>query len=238
MLAAHSRYRTEEIHDGTYVWNKTMPEWLPLTAEPELMALLKAAAAGGSSPPPPPRPGQKSSAPAPTRPAARSADPAGSAADGKRPTAFSGQSLLRRAGAADKWLQKKTLDGAPWYHNEGTGEVSWDMPPALWGNDRKMRDDGNWVWVPDAKMGFVTGERVSGTPEEGMAVKLENGMRMEVPPGSKVFPLARSALIRLEQDLVMLDALDEGMICHTLRSRFAQDAFYTSVGHTNPNPDP
>ena len=36
----------------------------------------------------------------------------------------------------------------------------------------------------------------------------------------------------------ILDALDEGMICHTLRSRFAQDAFYTSVGHTNPNPNP
>ena len=35
----------------------------------------------------------------------------------------------------------------------------------------------------------------------------------------------------------MLDALDEGMICHTLRSRFAQDAFYTSVG-TNPRPRP
>ena len=212
-----------------------MPEWLPLSAEAELIALIKA---GGSSPPPPPRPGQKASAPAATRPAAKSTDPAGSAADGKRPAAFSGQSLLKRGGAADKWLQKRTLDGAPWYHNEGTGEVSWDMPPALWGNDRKMRDDGNWVWVPDAKMGFVTGERVSGTPEEGMAVKLENGMRVEVPPGSKVFPLARSALIRLEQDLVMLDALDEGMICHTLRSRFAQDAFYTSVGHTNPNPNP
>ena len=28
----------------------------------------------------------------------------------------------------------------------------------------------------------------------------------------------------------MLDALDEGMICHTLRSRFVQDAFYTAVG--------
>ena len=37
--------------------------------------------------------------------------------------------------------------------------------------------------------------------------------------------------------VVALDALDEGMICHTLRSRFAQDAFYTSVG-TNPRPRP
>ena len=171
-----------------------MPEWLPLTAEPELMALLKAAAAGGSSPPPPPRPGQKSSAPAPSKPAEAPTKPA---------VPFSGQSLLRRAGAPDKWLQKKTLDGAPWYHNEGTGEVSWDLPPALWGNDRKMRDDGNWVWVPDAKLGFVTAERVSGTPEAGMAVKLENGMRVEVPAGSKVFPLARSALIRLEQVLTL-----------------------------------
>ena len=123
-----------------------------------------------------------------------------------------------------------TLDGAPWYHNEGTGEVSWDQPTALWCNDPNMHDDGNWVWVPDEKLGFITAQKLSGTSESGFAVKLENGMRTHIPAGAKVFPLARSSLIRLEQDLVMLDALDEGMICHTLRNRFQADAFYTAVG--------
>ena len=34
------RYRSSKIHDSTYVWNKTMPEWVPLTSEPELLAML------------------------------------------------------------------------------------------------------------------------------------------------------------------------------------------------------
>lgn len=168
-----------------------MPEWLPLTSEPELMALLKPQ---DDAPPPVPAAAAKASAPPPLPGQAPGRSAAGSAAT--RPTAFSGQTLLKRAGAQDRWLEKRTLDGAPWYHNEGTGEVSWDMPPALAGKDPNMRDDGNWVWVPDEKLGFVTAEKVSGTVEAGLTVKLENGMRHQVAAGAKVFPLTRSALIR------------------------------------------
>ena len=130
-------------------------------------------------------------------------------------------------GAPDKWLKKATLDGVAYYHNEGTGQISWDEP-GTGGADAA----DNWYWVPDAKMGYVAGEKVGDAADGGITVKLESGSTKSVPKGSKVFPVLRSALARIEQDLVLLDTPDEGMICHTLRQRFADDGsgFYTAVG--------
>jgi len=223
-------FGSKQIHASTYIWNKTMPEWLPLSAVPELLGMLKQ---DDDGPPPVPAAASTPQPPAepvpPTAAAASDQTPAPPAHGATVGTPYSANSLLKRAGAHDLWIEKVTLDGAPWYHNEGTGEVSWDQPAALWGNDPNMHDDGKWVWVPDEKLGFVTAHKVSGTPENGLAVKLENGLRVQIPAGAKVFPLARSSLIRLEQDLVMLDALDEGMICHTLRNRFQADAFYSGA---------
>ena len=102
-------------------------------------------------------------------------------------------------------LEKKTLDGAPWYHDEATGEVTWDRPAALSGGNTR-RDDGNWVWLQDEKMGYVPAQRVVGKS----AVRTEAGELVEPPPASTLFPLALSSLVRVEQDLVMLDAMDEG----------------------------
>ena len=61
-------------------------------------------------------------------------------------------------------------------------------------------------------------------------MKLQNGMTTTVAAGATTYPLQTSSLKQLESDLVMLDDINEGLICHTLRQRFADDAFYTAVG--------
>ena len=51
------------------------------------------------------------------------------------------------------WAEKRTVDGAH-YHNRTTGEVSYDCPPELATGD-EIADAGDWIWVPDEKVGFM-----------------------------------------------------------------------------------
>jgi len=131
--------------------------------------------------------------------------------------------------AADGWVEKRSADGVPYYHNGVTGEVSWDCPPSLQSGAETVPDNGDWMWVSDEKLGYVAAQWLSDGPN-GTSVKLENGMRLTVPPNAKIAPLKRSALTRIEQDLVMMDSHDDAMVLHTLRCRFAEDSFYTSIG--------
>ena len=62
----------KKIHTGTYLWNKTMPEWVPLSAVPVLLELL----APEPSPPPPPAAAVKAAKAAPPPVPAKPAAPA------------------------------------------------------------------------------------------------------------------------------------------------------------------
>ena len=208
-------YRSGKIADDTLVWHDAMANWAEIGAEPELKAQLVP-----KKPPPPPVP-SRPPPPPPARPAAALA-PAPAPAPAPKP-AFATPAPAAKA-VARRWREKKTLDGTPWYHDEATGEVSWDRPAELSGADPAQRDDGNWVWVFDERHGYLPAQKVGGK------LRLEDGSAREQPEGTTLFPLTRASLLRPEQDLVMLDAMDEGLICHTLRKRLEADAFYTAVG--------
>jgi myosin heavy subunit len=44
------------------------------------------------------------------------------------------------------------------------------------------------------------------------------------------WPIMMSSLRHLEEDLVMIDDMNEGLIIHNLRERFKQDQIYTAIG--------
>ena len=102
------------------------------------------------------------------------------------------------------WAEKRTVDGASYYHNRTTGEVSYDCPPELATGD-EIADAGDWIWVPDEKVGFMPAQRLGAAAGGGLNVKLQNGMATTVAAGATTYPLQTSSLKRLESDLVMLD---------------------------------
>ena len=48
-----------------------------------------------------------------------------------------------------------TADGVPYYHNNATGELTWDKPDAMKDKSELASEVGSWVWVPDEFQGFV-----------------------------------------------------------------------------------
>lgn len=129
--------------------------------------------------------------------------------------------------AVNGWREKFTADGVPYYHNDITQALSWDKPADLKDDEEQEMDNSQWVWVPDAESGFVAarsagGERYVQTNGRSLNYKLKKG--------ETLMTLTPSSLKRLEDDLVLLDSLDEGMICHNLRERFMANQIYTNIG--------
>ena len=125
------------------------------------------------------------------------------------------------------------------YHNTLSGELTWDMPPDLIGDSANARDQGNWVWVPDEEHGYVPGMVLSVDAGGSTQCQLEGGATITLKPKRRIggrgepvdlAPLKLSSLQRLEQDLVLLDQLDEGLILHNIRSRYMEDQIYSNIG--------
>ena len=141
------------------------------------------------------------------------------------------------------WKEKTTLDGLKYYYNESTKEIGWEKPDEL--KSKKELEDmkGDWTWVPHPVHVWQPARRVgtngNGTqcvtvegknvtvPTDGLMNGPETGGRNQEVP---MWDLSHSALVQLEDDLVMLDGINEGMISHTLRERYGKDELYTWVG--------
>ena len=89
--------------------------------------------------------------------------------------------------------------------------MSHDCPPELATGD-EIADAGDRIWVLDEKVGFMPAQRL-GAAAARLNVKLQNGMTTTVAAGATTYPLQTSSLKRLESDLVMLDDINEGLIC-------------------------
>ena len=101
------------------------------------------------------------------------------------------------------------------------------------------QDSGQWVWVPDETHGYVPGQLIQVTATGSTECQLQNGERVTVKPKRRLggrgepqdlAPLKLSSLQRSEQDLVLLDSLDEGLILHNIRTRYMEDAIYSNIG--------
>ena len=136
-------------------------------------------------------------------------------------------SASKTTAKAGKWITKKTADGVPYYFNDGSEAVTWDMPDELRGGSADY-DDGSWIWFPDENEGYIPAKLLSKGKAAEVEAQLENGQRVKT---KKVcFPLKKSSLNRVEQDLVLLDNLDEGLIGYNLKQRFLQNSIYTNIG--------
>lgn len=146
-----------------------------------------------------------------------------------------GKSMLASAGLVTHgsgWMERKTADGVPYYHNVTSGELTWDKPDEMKDASELHHDSGNWVWFPDETQGYIPALVVQNRPDGRVVVQLENGTQATSQRGAQVHPLLRSALARTERDLTLLDSLDEGLILHNLRERFEkQHQIYTWIGN-------
>lgn len=128
------------------------------------------------------------------------------------------------------WIKMITADGVPYFYNDGTEAVSWDLPDELKTIDGEDYDDGSWIWFPDTREGYVPARMISQNRTGIVEAQLENGTRVKTTKGQTVFPLKISSLKRLEEDLVLLDNLDEGLIGYNLKQRYCQREIYTNIG--------
>ena len=114
----------------------------------------------------------------------------------------------------------------PYYFDSATGEVTWNTPEALRSSVERGADAGEWAWLPDDAEGWVACRALGGANYETLAGDAVTAKRGAPPP----IPLNKPSLARVHGDLVLLDSLDEGLMLHTLKTRFLRDEIYTSVG--------
>jgi myosin heavy subunit len=140
-----------------------------------------------------------------------------------RPAAFVPPTVKRVAD--DGWSERYTMDGAPYYYNMKTLAVSWNCPESLKDSEELVHEGGNWIWVADAQDAWVPAREMDG----GMYLT-NNGNRVKVTEKDPKWPIMMSSLRHLEEDLVMIDDMNEGLIIHNLRERFREDKIYTAIG--------
>ena len=223
-------YKKKVIDDETFLWKEGQAEWLSLADLPQLKAKLK--------PPLPPRPSATNKAPPlPPRPApppaAKSASPASTPVQQKviRKKSISSRSMAR-ASAETNWVEKSTVDGALYYFNPSTEAVAWDKPDVLKTREELETDSGEWVWASDEKDVWVPA-RVVGRSGTSVTLQLQSGQRRAVTPDAEkepLWPLLLSSLKHIEDDLVMMDDLNQGLLMHAVKERYQNDEIYTWVG--------
>ncbi|GMH64517.1 hypothetical protein TrLO_g13461 [Triparma laevis f. longispina] len=223
-------FKQKVVDDDTFLWKEGQPEWLALADIPHLKAKLK--------PPPPPVPVKKPSIPSrpPIPPKPVQAPPTSPAAPQqikaiRRNSAGSGRSMAR-ASAQTNWVEKVTIDGARYYYNPSTESVAWDKPDVLKSSVELEKDSGEWVWVSDPDLVWVPARVLSRSGEDA-TVQLQSGQRRTIDTKNKdepMWPLLLSSLGHIEDDLVMMDALNQGLLMHAIGERYRNDDIYTWVG--------
>jgi len=211
-------FETGAITLETWVWQELLPDWSQISNLPELKAKMNVQLHRASARKPD----------LPSKPAARAPRATTETVTG---AGRLGGAAARRNSINQHWVEKRTADGMPFYYNVSTEAVSWDKPEALMTHTEKQEDLGEWVWVSDPKVAWAPAKVVRKT-SSGVEVQLGNG-RPKVLTKSKaepLWPLKKSSLNHLEEDLVMVDDLNQGLMMHCLRERYARDKIYTWVG--------
>jgi hypothetical protein len=184
-----------------------MANWSAVESIPEITALL-------SQPAPPPP--------------SRSAAPRPPPNPNVKPAITSAPSSNHPTGG---WECRNTSDGVPYYYNFLSDSVTWDKPDALKSQAERNQDDGEWVWVSDPTEAWVPA-RVQTRAGNKVTVVLDNGSSSTVMAGPRepLWPLSKSSLRDLADDMVMVDSLNSALMIHLLKERYIKDNIYTWVG--------
>ncbi|KAJ8613027.1 hypothetical protein CTAYLR_004053 [Chrysophaeum taylorii] len=208
-------WKSKNLHENCYVYGDGFYDWVPVGDIPELKKLV-------APPPPPPGGAAKKKQPAP---------PAAASEAKKQAKKKSRKAPLERQASTSKtlnfrksgWTKRVTCDMVPYYANLSTGELTWNMPESLRSSQDRSKHSEGWVWVPDEEHGWVAAQQ----QQQGSQYRLESG---EVVKAKRCLALNYASLARLQEDLVLLDSLDEGLILHNLKERYNRDQIYTAVG--------
>lgn len=204
-----------------------MSDWTPFGDVPEIKSLLEKKKA--SPPPPPPRPsvrGSTESKPNPPPPSNISNPPPSSK--------ISATSEFENKGASINdigWIEKFTVDKVPYYYHSTTESVSWDKPDSLKSAAEKESSEGEWVWITDEKEVYLPAS-IKSRSGNSVNVVLMNGSKKTVTAGptEPLWPLSKSSLTRLVDDMVMVESLNHAQMLYLLKERYNQDCIYTWVG--------
>lgn len=94
-------------------------------------------------------------------------------------------------------------------------------------NAKEVKEDnGGWYWVKHDGLGWAPAHK-----ESENEYLYEDGYTSHIVKMNEiVYPLNRSHLSHLEDDIVMLDDINEGFILHNIRERYNEDKIYSWVG--------
>jgi myosin heavy subunit len=209
-----------------------MDEWKPIESVQEIVKLIDAP----RPPPPPPSRQNPQAPPPPPMAASRNPPPPAAPLGGSTPALKSPTGKAKSitgAGANGKngWSERVTSDGVAYYHNSLTDSVTWDKPNELKTDLERRHDDGEWVWVTDPSEAWVPAKVLTRNGNK-VTLQMSNGSSNTVTsgPNEPLWPLSKSSLTNLVDDMVMVDSLNPAQMIHLLKSRYLQNQIYTWVG--------
>ncbi len=120
--------------------------------------------------------------------------------------------------------------------------MSWDKPERMRTNTEKDRHAGDWTWVPHPTQVWIPARKVETLADGSIKCETEEKKEFIVPANGnwkdvngvshkiELWPLSLASLKMNEDDLIMLDEINKGMIMHSLKKRYLNDELYTWVG--------
>lgn len=135
-------------------------------------------------------------------------------------------------GTISDWAQEISVEGQVYFINTRTGEVAWEIPSI-------SRDTfEECLWIPDAVEGYTAAVLVERISDESLVVKKFSDkapFNLTARVAKRCLPLLKHELtlavyVKLTQDLVHIETLNEASVLHFLRSRYTSDLIYTRIG--------
>eukprot|EP00752_Nemacystus_decipiens_P006696 g6019.t1 len=225
-------FAASSVTDSTLFWKDGQADWSALSSLSSLRAQVMASRGG------PPALPAKTLPPVPAKPSAYGGGGGGGGGGAFAQAQASGavvQSMSDAALAAlsqsTKWVEKRTADDVPYYFEPSSETVTWEKPDCLKSPEELQSNSGPWAWVSDEKEGWVPA-RILKESGDSANVQLQTGAKKSVKRSERepLWPLNHSSLARIEDDLVMVDAINQGLMVHNLRERYRRDLIYTWVG--------
>ena len=83
------------------------------------------------------------------------------------------------------------------------------------------------LWLPDEIEGFIVARSLGGKSYQALDGRV---LTFSAPKGCVLKPANSASLSMLQEDLVLLEDMSDGMILHNLRERYMKDQIYCGVG--------
>eukprot|EP00808_Paulinella_micropora_P018987 g73411.t1 len=130
-----------------------------------------------------------------------------------------------------EWSVMVTQEGTNYYHNNKTGETSWDKPACLVELDGGGLP-GDWYWMPDAEDGYIPVKKLEASGTGKTVVENEQGEKftLDKAKDAALIKLQWHTLKKEVRDLVLLDEMNKPLILNSLKIRMKKNEIYTNVG--------